>query len=112
VATLAIIEAVGRLIPGMVGNPDSLVEESHSDGLLEYPIYTKPASWEGYEVPAVLLSGDHGKVAESRRRWQWERTSVRRPDLIEAQDVAALGKADRTVLEELGWDLDGDRPHR
>jgi tRNA (guanine37-N1)-methyltransferase len=112
VAALAIIEAVGRLIPGMVGNPDSLVEESHSDGLLEYPIYTKPALWEGHEVPAVLLSGDHGKVAERRRQWQLERTSERRPDLIEAQDTHGLDKADRTTLTGLGWDLDGDRPHR
>ncbi|MGO3089476.1 MAG: tRNA (guanosine(37)-N1)-methyltransferase TrmD [Galactobacter sp.] len=112
VATLAIIEAVGRLIPGMVGNPDSLVEESHSDGLLEYPIYTKPAQWEGYEVPPVLLSGDHGKVDATRRQWQLERTSERRPDLIQALSVADLGKQDSATLRGLGWRLDGDQPHR
>ncbi|MGO3152229.1 MAG: tRNA (guanosine(37)-N1)-methyltransferase TrmD [Galactobacter sp.] len=112
VATLAIIEAVGRLIPGMVGNPDSLVEESHSDGLLEYPIYTKPSEWEGYEVPPVLLSGDHGKVDATRRQWQLERTSERRPDLIEALSVAALDKKDVATLGSLGWQLDGDQPHR
>lgn len=112
VATLALIEAVGRLIPGMVGNPFSLVEESHSDGLLEYPVYTKPADWEGHEVPAVLLSGDHGKVARTRRDWQLTRTSQRRPDLIRALEVSALDKADRAVLQDLGWELSGDRPHQ
>ncbi len=82
VAAMAIIEAVGRLIPGVVGNPESLVEESHEDGLLEYPSYTKPASWRGYAVPDVLLSGHHGKVAEWRRQQQRERTRERRPDLL------------------------------
>jgi tRNA (guanine37-N1)-methyltransferase len=82
VATMAMIEAVGRLIPGVVGNPDSLVEESHEDGLLEYPSYTKPASWRGYDVPDVLLSGHHGRVAQWRRDQQVERTRLRRPDLL------------------------------
>ena len=82
VAAMAIIEAVGRLIPGVVGNPESLVEESHEDGLLEYPSYTKPASWRGYSVPEVLMSGHHGKVAEWRRQQQLERTRERRPDLL------------------------------
>nr|WP_246417084.1 tRNA (guanosine(37)-N1)-methyltransferase TrmD [Micrococcus endophyticus] len=84
VAALAMIEAVGRLVPGVVGNPASLVEESHEDGLLEYPVYTKPADWRGREVPPVLLSGDHGKVAAWRRAQQEERTRARRPDLWEA----------------------------
>jgi tRNA (guanine37-N1)-methyltransferase len=84
VAALAMIEAIGRLVPGVVGNPESLVEESHSDGLLEYPVYTKPASWRGYEVPGVLLSGDHGKVAAWRHAQQLERTRDRRPDLLPA----------------------------
>jgi len=82
VATMAMIEAVGRLIPGVVGNPESLVEESHEDGLLEYPSYTKPASWRGYDVPEVLLSGHHGRVAEWRHAQQVERTRIRRPDLL------------------------------
>ncbi len=82
VAAMAMIEAVGRLIPGVVGNPASLVEESHEDGLLEYPSYTKPASWRGYDVPDVLLSGHHGRVAEWRRAQQIERTRLRRPDLL------------------------------
>jgi len=81
VAAMAIIEAVGRLIPGVVGNPESLVEESHEDGLLEYPSYTKPAVWRGVEVPAVLLSGNHAAIAQWRRAQQIERTKVRRPDL-------------------------------
>lgn len=82
VAAMAMIEAVGRLVPGVVGNPESLVEESHEDGLLEYPSYTKPASWRGYDVPDVLLSGHHGRVAQWRREQQVERTRLRRPDLL------------------------------
>jgi len=82
VAAMAMIEAIGRLVPGVVGNPDSLVEESHQDGLLEYPAYTKPASWRGRQVPEVLLSGHHGKVAAWRRDQQVERTRTRRPDLL------------------------------
>ncbi len=82
VAAIAMIEAVGRLVPGVVGNPESLVEESHEDGLLEYPSYTKPASWRGRDVPEVLLSGHHGKVAQWRREQQVERTRSRRPDLL------------------------------
>ncbi|CAM3765458.1 tRNA (guanosine(37)-N1)-methyltransferase TrmD [Micrococcus flavus] len=81
VAALAVIEAVGRLVPGVVGNPASLVEESHEDGLLEYPVYTKPSVWREREVPPVLLSGDHGRVAAWRRAQQEERTRARRPDL-------------------------------
>ncbi|MCX7522118.1 tRNA (guanosine(37)-N1)-methyltransferase TrmD [Microbacterium sp. STN6] len=83
VAVLAMVEAIGRLIPGVVGNPASLVEESHEDGLLEYPVYTKPASWRGLQVPDVLLSGDHGRVDAWRRQQQLERTARVRPDLLE-----------------------------
>ena len=84
VAALAIIEAVVRLLPGVLGNPDSLVEESHgSDGLLEYPVYTKPASWRGLDVPPVLLSGHHGEVARWRAEQSVERTRQRRPDLLQ-----------------------------
>ena len=67
VAVLAMVEAIGRLLPGVVGNPESLVEESHSDGLLEYPVYTKPSMWRDREVPPVLLSGNHGRIAQWRR---------------------------------------------
>lgn len=82
VATMAMIEAIGRLIPGVVGNPESLVEESHEDGLLEYPSYTKPAQWRDRAVPDVLLSGNHGAIAAWRHEQQLERTRRRRPDLL------------------------------
>ncbi len=82
VAAMAMIEAVGRLVPGVIGNPASLDEESHESGLLEYPSYTKPALWRGRAVPPVLLSGNHGAVAEWRRAQQIERTGRVRPDLI------------------------------
>jgi tRNA (guanine37-N1)-methyltransferase len=82
VAVMAMIEAAGRLVPGVVGNPESLVEESHEDGLLEYPGYTKPAVWRGLEVPPVLLSGHHGRVADWRREQQLERTRRMRPELL------------------------------
>lgn len=83
VAALAMIEAVVRLIPGFMGNPASLVEESHGeDGLLEYPVYTKPASWRGREVPPVLLSGNHAAIAAWRREQALERTRQRRPELL------------------------------
>ncbi|WP_173924283.1 tRNA (guanosine(37)-N1)-methyltransferase TrmD [Agromyces sp. Marseille-P2726] len=82
VAVMAMIEAAGRLVPGVVGNPESLVEESHEDGLLEYPSYTKPASWRGLEVPPVLLSGNHGAVAAWRHEQQVERTRRVRPELL------------------------------
>lgn len=82
VAVMAMIEAVGRLVPGVVGNPASLVEESHSDGLLEYPSYTKPASWRGLDVPPVLLSGNHGAIAAWRHEQSVERTRRVRPELL------------------------------
>lgn len=82
VAAMAMIEAVGRLIPGVVGNPASLVEESHEDGLLEYGSYTKPSVWRDRAVPDVLLSGNHGAIATWRREQQIERTRARRPDLL------------------------------
>ena len=82
VAVMAMIEAIGRLIPGVIGNPESLVEESHEDGLLEYPSYTKPAEWRGYSVPPVLMGGNHGAIAAWRREAQLERTRRVRPDLL------------------------------
>jgi len=81
VAALVIIEAVARLLPGFMGNAESLVEESHQDGLLEYPVYTKPAQWRGLDVPEVLLSGDHARIASWRREEALRRTAERRPDL-------------------------------
>lgn len=82
VAAMAMIEAIARLVPGVVGNPDSLVEESHEFGLLEYPSYTKPAVWRGHEVPLVLLSGNHAAIAQWRTEQAWERTRRVRPDLL------------------------------
>lgn len=82
VASMAMIEAIGRLIPGVIGNPASLTEESHTDGLLEYPSYTKPAEWRGLAVPPVLLSGNHGAIATWRLAQQLERTRRVRPDLL------------------------------
>ncbi|WP_298251348.1 tRNA (guanosine(37)-N1)-methyltransferase TrmD [uncultured Arthrobacter sp.] len=110
VAVLAIVEAVGRLIPGVVGNPESLVEESHSDGLLEYPVYTKPSSWRGRDVPEVLLSGDHARIARWRRLEQLRRTAERRPDLLARVDPASLSQAERTALSGSAPAVDGD-PH-
>ncbi|MCM3686672.1 tRNA (guanosine(37)-N1)-methyltransferase TrmD [Kocuria rosea] len=109
VAVLAMVEAIGRLVPGVIGNPESLVEESHSDGLLEYPVYTKPALWRDRPVPEVLLSGHHGRIARWRRDRQLQRTAARRPDLVAALDPAALDRADRAVLAEAGWRVDGGR---
>lgn len=83
VAAIAMTEAIVRLIPGVIGNADSLVEESHSDGLLEYPSYTKPASWRGFDVPEVLLSGNHALIAKWRHEQQVERTRQVRPDLLD-----------------------------
>lgn len=82
VATFAMIEAVTRLLPGFVGNPSSLDEESHTDGLLEYPTYTRPASWRGLEVPSVLVSGNHAAIAKWRRAASERLTRERRPDLL------------------------------
>jgi len=104
VAALVVVEAVARLLPGVVGNPESLVEESHgAAGLLEYPVYTKPPAWAGLEVPEVLLSGHHARIARWRRDTAIERTAARRPDLIEALPVDELDKHDLALLATLGW---------
>jgi len=85
VAAMVVIEAVVRLLPGVIGNPESLIEESYgtdNEGLLEGPVYTKPASWRGLDVPEVLLSGHHEKIAAWRRDQAVKRTQARRPDLL------------------------------
>lgn len=98
VAVLAMTEAVARLVPGVIGNTESLTEESHTGGLLEYPVYTKPAVWRDREVPPVLLSGDHGRVAAWRHEQRLERTARRRPDLLrDYREQGAGGDA-------AGWD--------
>ncbi len=97
VAALAVMEAVVRLLPGFMGNPESLAEESHEDGLLEYPVYTKPATWRGRDVPAVLLSGDHAAIAAWRRAESVRRTVARRPDLAHPAASVGLGDLDLDV---------------
>ena len=105
VAAMVVMEAVGRLVPGVMGNDTSADEESVSDGLLEYPHYTRPAEFRGWEVPAVLRSGDHAKVARWRRAQALRRTIARRPDLIEAR--GGLSPADEKVLAEFPADATG-----
>ncbi len=112
VAALAITEAVVRLLPGFMGNPDSLVEESHEDGLLEYPSYTKPPSWRGFEVPEVLTSGNHAAIAAWRHDQAVRRTVERRPDLLPASrlddglDLVPVTRADAgelLTLQRASW---------
>ena len=114
VAVSVMVEAITRLIPGFMGNSDSIVEESYSgeDGLLEYKQYTKPSQWRGLDVPEVLLSGDHAKVGRYRRDESLERTSSIRPDIIVRLDCSVLDKADRKKLTDLGWDVSGAHPQR
>ncbi|MBR6459237.1 MAG: tRNA (guanosine(37)-N1)-methyltransferase TrmD [Actinomycetaceae bacterium] len=104
VAALALIEAVARLVPGMVGNPESLLEESHSQaGLLEYPVYTRPLSWRELDIPEVLLSGNHRESARWRRDKSLERTAAIRPDMLRRLDTSTLDKKDKRKLASLGY---------
>jgi tRNA (guanine37-N1)-methyltransferase len=98
VAALVVLEAVTRLVPGVMGNEASAEEESFSAGLLEYPQWTRPADYRGWEVPSVLRSGDHAQVARWRRAQALRRTMERRPDLIESR--GGLDEAERTLLAE------------
>jgi tRNA (guanine37-N1)-methyltransferase len=103
VAVLAIVEAVARLLPGVIGNAGSLVEESHEEGLLEYPVYTKPPVWRGREVPPVLLSGDHGAIAAWRQSQRVARTAHQRPDLLDIRPAVADDAAELLVLQRACW---------
>ena len=106
VAVLVMIEAVTRLLPGVLGNAESLLEESHAHGLLEAPLYTKPATWRGLDVPEILRSGDHAKIDRWRRDRALLRTAERRPDLLAALVRRnALDKRDVEVLMEAGFQL-------
>jgi tRNA (guanine37-N1)-methyltransferase len=105
-AALSVIEATARLLPGVLGNEASSVEESFSGGLLEYPQWTKPASYEGSDVPAILLSGDHGRVAAWRRLEALKRTLERRPDLIEAR--GGLTEEEQSLLDSAAEVEQGD----
>src|SRR3954454_22707241 len=102
VAVIVILEAVTRLLPGVLGNAESLTEESHAVGLLEAPVYTKPAVWRDRAVPEVLRSGDHGRIARWRRTQSLLLTASRRPDLFEHVE---LDKADRLALAEAGFQI-------
>ena len=84
---LMVIDAVSRLIPGVLGDPDGAADDSHSMGLLEYPHYTRPPEFRGWKVPDVLLSGDHGKIEQWRRQQALLRTQERRPDLLNKTDL-------------------------
>lgn len=97
-AAMAIIDAVSRLVPGVLGAPDSAVEESHSSGLLEYPHYTRPPEFRGWRVPEMLLSGNHGAIARWRRKEALRRTRARRPDLLARVELSTL---DRKLLAEI-----------
>jgi tRNA (guanine37-N1)-methyltransferase len=100
VAALVVLEAVGRLVPGVMGNVTSADEESFSEGLLEHPQYTRPAEFRGWAVPDVLRSGDHGRVARWRRAQALARTLHRRPDLLAAR--GGLSADEEALIAELG----------
>ncbi len=102
VAAMVVLEAVGRLVPGVMGNAESAADESFTDDLLEYPQYTRPAEFRGWAVPDVLRSGDHGAVARWRRAAALRRTMRNRPDLIERR--GGLSDADRALLAEFDDD--------
>ena len=86
-AAMVLIDACVRLLPGVIGAEASLAEESFENGLLEYPHYTRPRAWEGQEIPEVLLSGDHARIARWRREQSKQLTAVRRPDLQKRQNT-------------------------
>ncbi|WP_411123251.1 tRNA (guanosine(37)-N1)-methyltransferase TrmD [Streptomyces sp. x-19] len=104
---LVMVEAVARLLPGVLGNAASHQDDSFAPGamadLLEGPVYTKPPEWRDRTIPEVLLSGHHGKIARWRRDEAFRRTDLNRPDLIERADPAAFNKKDREILAALGW---------
>jgi len=108
VAAMVVLEAVCRLVPGVMGNEASADDESFSDGLLEYPHYTRPADFRGWTVPEVLRSGDHGRIARWRRAQALARTLRHRPDLIEAR--GGLTDEERDLLR--AHDLDVEPPTR
>jgi tRNA (guanine37-N1)-methyltransferase len=98
VAAIAVIEAVSRLLPGMLGNAESLAQESHTGGLLEYPHFTRPRTFRGQDVPEILLSGNHAAIARWRRKQSLIKTRATRPDLFAQLE---LTKEDRKLLEEI-----------
>jgi tRNA (guanine37-N1)-methyltransferase len=97
---LILIDAVTRLIPGALGDPDGAADDSHASGLLEYPHFTRPPDFKGWKVPEILLSGDHAKVDQWRREQSLLRTLARRPDLLEKLN---LTEKEQTFLKAHGW---------
>ena len=100
-AAMVVIDAVARLLPGVLGSEESAAADSHASGLLQHPQYTRPAEFRGWSVPEVLLSGDHQAVDRWRRRQSLQRTLERRPDLLKKAD---LSEEDREFLREIGWE--------
>src|SRR4051812_3540957 len=107
IAALVVIDALVRRLPGTLGGADSLLEESHTDGLLEYPQYTRPAEFRGWRVPDILLSGNHGLVARWRREQRVIRTARRRPDLIEK--ACLTDETERRLAAETARDAENDK---
>ena len=103
IPAMVIVDAVSRLVPGVLGSDESHIEESHSQGLLEYPHYTRPPEFRGMAVPEILLSGDHAKIAKWRRKESMKRTQERRPELL---DNAGLSKSDLKLLFEIKADME------
>jgi tRNA (guanine37-N1)-methyltransferase len=102
IAAMVLVDCLVRLLPGALGSEDSALEDSHSNGLLEYPQYTRPAEYRGWTVPEVLLSGNHAQIARWRRRQSLRRTAERRPDLLKNAD---LSRDDKIYLGEMGYDI-------
>ena len=100
IAAMVIVDAVTRLLPGVLGDPAATERDSHADGLLEHPHYTRPAEFRGHAVPEMLLSGHHAEIARWRRRESLRRTLERRPDLLARAD---LSPEDKAFLGKLGW---------
>jgi len=98
IPALILIDAISRFIPGVLGDPDGAMDDSHASGLLEYPHYTRPPEFRGWTVPEVLLSGDHAKINQWRREQSLRHTLERRPDLL---DKAQLSEADKKLLERI-----------
>ena len=103
IAAMAVTDAVCRMVPGVLADPECFQDESHFNGMLEYPQYSRPAVWHGREVPPILLSGDHAKVALWRRKEAIKRTKIRRPDMYEKLDLS--GKQDKKLLAEIENEL-------
>jgi tRNA (guanine37-N1)-methyltransferase len=95
---LILIDAVARLLPGVLGDPGGAADDSHASGLLEYPHYTRPPEFRGWKVPEILLSGDHAKIERWRREQSLARTLKRRPEMIERMD---LSKSEQAFLKKL-----------